>query len=355
MARSVSATDMIPLPQAGVGRTARCTAAISAPRGACFPARLEPFIDLSTGINPYPYPLPRFPAGLVRAAAGAGGRRGARRDRRASLWRAVGGPCRAGAGHADLAAARRRAGAAGPRRSSRADLCRTCPRRGACRASASRRSASSTHCGDADARHRRQSEQSRRQALRAQTTCSRSPTRSAPTRRPARRRRSLHGCRPAGRKPCAGCRRAAMSSCCARSANFLVSPACGLALRLPRRRSAARHRRRTRSMGGLRTGTRCRRAGARRHGLGSSAHARGSTSRRNGSTPCWPIWRCRLSAARACFGWCKRRPRTRSSSIWAGPEFGCAPFADNAKWLRFGLPGNEAAWKRLKAALVAFW
>src|SRR5580693_9256859 len=30
-------------------------------------------------------------------------------------------------------------------------------------------------------------------------------------------------------------------------------------------------------------------------------------------------------------------------------------FPQNAKWLRFGLPGNEAAWKRLKAALVAFW
>jgi cobalamin biosynthesis protein CobC len=30
-------------------------------------------------------------------------------------------------------------------------------------------------------------------------------------------------------------------------------------------------------------------------------------------------------------------------------------FAENPKWLRFGLPGNEAAWKRLKAALVAFW
>jgi cobalamin biosynthetic protein CobC len=30
-------------------------------------------------------------------------------------------------------------------------------------------------------------------------------------------------------------------------------------------------------------------------------------------------------------------------------------FAEQPKWLRFGLPGNEAAWTRLKAALVAFW
>jgi cobalamin biosynthetic protein CobC len=37
------------------------------------------------------------------------------------------------------------------------------------------------------------------------------------------------------------------------------------------------------------------------------------------------------------------------AGIWA------RAFAQDPKWLRFGLPGNEAAWKRLKAALVAFW
>jgi cobalamin biosynthesis protein CobC len=30
-------------------------------------------------------------------------------------------------------------------------------------------------------------------------------------------------------------------------------------------------------------------------------------------------------------------------------------FAEHPKWLRFGLPGNEASWTRLKAALVGFW
>jgi cobalamin biosynthesis protein CobC len=30
-------------------------------------------------------------------------------------------------------------------------------------------------------------------------------------------------------------------------------------------------------------------------------------------------------------------------------------FADHPDWLRFGLPGDEAAWKRLKAALIGFW
>jgi cobalamin biosynthesis protein CobC len=30
-------------------------------------------------------------------------------------------------------------------------------------------------------------------------------------------------------------------------------------------------------------------------------------------------------------------------------------FPDHADWLRFGLPADEPAWRRLKAALVAFW
>jgi cobalamin biosynthesis protein CobC len=30
-------------------------------------------------------------------------------------------------------------------------------------------------------------------------------------------------------------------------------------------------------------------------------------------------------------------------------------FPDHPNWLRFGLPANERAWRRLKAALVAFW
>ena len=80
----------------------RCrTAATSTPHGASFPARLEPFIDLSTGINPNPYPVPRFPAGSLRPPAVADSRRDARGDRRAGLWRALGGARRARAGHAD--------------------------------------------------------------------------------------------------------------------------------------------------------------------------------------------------------------------------------------------------------------
>jgi cobalamin biosynthesis protein CobC len=29
-------------------------------------------------------------------------------------------------------------------------------------------------------------------------------------------------------------------------------------------------------------------------------------------------------------------------------------FADNPNWLRFGLPGNEPDWTRLKSALASF-
>ncbi len=38
-----------------------------------------------------------------------------------------------------------------------------------------------------------------------------------------------------------------------------------------------------------------------------------------------------------------------SSGIWV------RRFPDNANWLRFGLPAGEADWKRLKNALVSFW
>ena len=68
MAKSASATDMIsssavadePLLHGGDLAAAR----------RLFPGAPEPFIDLSTGINPNPYPLPRFAGRFVRALAG---------------------------------------------------------------------------------------------------------------------------------------------------------------------------------------------------------------------------------------------------------------------------------------------
>jgi cobalamin biosynthesis protein CobC len=66
MATRASATDIVlsgvslaaahgPLPHGGDLGAAR----------RLFPGALEPFIDLSTGINPHPYPLPRFSAALL--------------------------------------------------------------------------------------------------------------------------------------------------------------------------------------------------------------------------------------------------------------------------------------------------
>ncbi len=40
--------------------------------GRLFPGAERPFIDLSTGINPHPYPLPRFPGGLFARLPDAG-------------------------------------------------------------------------------------------------------------------------------------------------------------------------------------------------------------------------------------------------------------------------------------------
>ena len=61
MARSASATDMIPF--GGVDEPLLHGGDLGAAR-RLFPDAPEPFIDLSTGINPNPYPLPPLPAEL---------------------------------------------------------------------------------------------------------------------------------------------------------------------------------------------------------------------------------------------------------------------------------------------------
>src|SRR5208282_5560909 len=61
MAMSASATDMIPI--IGADEPLLHGGDLGAAR-RLFPGAPEPFIDLSTGINPNPYPLPRFSADL---------------------------------------------------------------------------------------------------------------------------------------------------------------------------------------------------------------------------------------------------------------------------------------------------
>jgi len=61
MAKSASATDIFPF--SGADEPLLHGGDLSAAR-RLFPAAPEPFIDLSTGINPNPYPLPRLPAEL---------------------------------------------------------------------------------------------------------------------------------------------------------------------------------------------------------------------------------------------------------------------------------------------------
>ena len=147
---------------------------------------------------------------------------------------------------------------------------------------------------------------------------------------------------------------AATSSCCARSANFSDWQVCGSALCSPLRRSAGklpRHLDLGRSPD-LQSLSARRRSPTR---LGSSAHARGSTSRRKGSTPCWPIWRCRCVGGTSLFRLVQTPAANALFQHLGEAGIWVRAFAQNPKWLRFGLPGNEAAWKRLKAALVAFW
>ena len=132
-----------------------------------FPDAPEPFIDLSTGINPNPYPLPHLAGRIFRALAGsrrasrARGRRRdtptARRRRRMSCRRRARRFC------CRSSPAWCRPGRAADRG---ADLCRTRPRRGAGRASRSPRSRDLGAIGDADLVIVGQSQQSGRPAVR---------------------------------------------------------------------------------------------------------------------------------------------------------------------------------------------
>src|SRR6202166_1975010 len=61
MAKSASATDMIPF--SGADEPLLHGGDLSAAR-RLFPGAPEPFVDLSTGINPNPYPLPDLPDAL---------------------------------------------------------------------------------------------------------------------------------------------------------------------------------------------------------------------------------------------------------------------------------------------------
>src|SRR6202140_3775995 len=58
MATSANAADMIPF---GVGDDPPFRGGDIGAARRLFPGAAEPFIDLSTGINPNPYPLPQLP------------------------------------------------------------------------------------------------------------------------------------------------------------------------------------------------------------------------------------------------------------------------------------------------------
>ena len=143
---------------------------------------------------------------------------------------------------------------------------------------------------------------------------------------------------------------AAMSSCCARSANSSDSPDCGWVLRLPLRRLPSGFAPRS-----VRGRYRVRRSQlARRHWptrTGSSGREFGLIRRRGGWMAFFPIWLFLLSGGTSLF----RLVRTPAAGalfqhlgqagIWV------RRFPDNENWLRFGLPAGEPQWKRLKNAL----
>src|SRR5262249_29123643 len=197
-----------------------------------------------------------------------------------------------------------------------------------------------------------QPEQSGRQAFWAQRSA-RAGRRSSPARRPARDRRSLHGRRPAGVESRAGCGRGECDCAPLVRQIFRIGR---LAARLCHRRPAARSK--------IAAGRGPWAVSGPAIAVGTQALADTLWIERTcvrldksaqrldamladlalplvGGTSLFRL--VQAPAANALFQY------LGEAGIWV------RAFPENANWLRFGLPGNEAAWKRLKAALVAFW
>ena len=222
-------------------RTSRCCmAAILPPRGGCFPAPPNLSSTFRPGSIPIPIRCRILPAELLAALAGSAPPCSRARGRRGdSLRRAVGGACRAGAGHANSAAAGRRPGAArrAPRSWRRPMPSTRAPRRLPAIARRRDNRATSTALGDADACRSSPIPTIRTAGSSPKTICSRSPGKLHAARRHACGRRGLHGCRPARRKP----RRRACPRQHRRAALVRqILRACRIAARFRARRAAAR-------------------------------------------------------------------------------------------------------------------
>ena len=287
-----------------------------------FPGAPEPFVDLSTGINPHAYPIPRLEPEAVPAAAGAGSdalgspawprKPMARRQPRTWLPRRARRSC----------CRSRRPGAARARRGAGTDLCGACARRAAGRAHAVTEVADVDQLEGADLAivvnpNNPDGRIVGKDALLAVAED------LQPRGGLLDGRRSLRGCRSRRREPRRrGRARQHRGAAIVRQVLRAGRPAA----RLRARRAGARRapRRVARTLGGGGTGDRDRRdrLGGYRMG-GGDARAAGSATRsarraiepRRGSTS---------SAGRHCSGWCERRRRATCSITWVAPASWCA-------------------------------
>ena len=247
-----------------------------------FPDAPEPWIDLSTGVNPHAYPLPDLPPRGLDAPAGAASARRARGRRRAALRRAAG----AGRRRAGLAGAHPVAGAASARRARRrARLQPMAAMRG--RLARGRRARR-----DGRRRSRRlAASTSRSSSIRTIRTGASSPRarlldspRGSRRAADADRRRGLRRFRRRRAKPRPACPRSGAVVLRSFGKTYgLAGLRLGFADRLARPRDASA--RRARPLAGQRPGDRDRRAGARRSAWLEATAARLAADAR-GSTRC---------------------------------------------------------------------
>ena len=287
------------------------------------------------------------PACRMPAATGR-----ARRRRRASLWRAVGGACRAAPGTQillPLVAGLVRPGRAAVLAPTYAEHARAAALAGHSVVE-TRDLAALRRCR---ARHRRQSEQSRRPALRRENALLALAAKLRARGGLLVVDEAFMDVGPPGASLAGDVGRGNVVVLRSFGKFFgLAGVRLGFALAAPP--LAARLARDARSMGGVRAGTW---PSARRR-LADTAWIE-ATRRRLGGGGRTARWhsdrrRSRDLGGTACSGWCERRRRASCSIISAAPEFWCAISRATPTWLRFGLPAGEEEWRRLQIAMDAF-
>ncbi len=314
---------------------------------ARFPSAPEPWIDLSTGINPHAYPFAPPPAEAWQRLPQASAERAvleaaAKRYGAADVGILVAATRQPGT-HPDHSAADRGRG----RRSARSDVRRARRRLGALR-SPRARGLHAHRCRRGACCRRRQSEQPYRAHCCRRRSAKRGGGAGA-ARRPARRRRGVCRLRRAGRQShsaiARGDRRAALlrqSLWSRRRALGICGGAC---------RHCASDTRGAWAVGRVGTSALNRCQGARRYAVAGADPPSARSTIIGVSIRCSRHAGRRSKAARICSVSSRIRSARDIADALGRDGILVRRFAKHPQWLRFGIPNSSEAWHRLELSM----